>query len=243
MQGIRGKQSVLNDGTGTEETNGRLLIVDDEERLRKLLLMEFRKAGYACEDTYGVEPAKNKLGLSEYDILITDKNMRYGASCLEGGLELLRWSRVHRPDMGVIVITGYATAESAIEVLKQGATDYVMKPFDVAQLLQRVDRVRHFQRSVNPEGVLGLYASVMQQVLNSADGNRIDLEDNLNQVRAQLDHYFHVLRIMESSLIEQRQRLAKIASCAAEAYEEITAADEQIRAVLEGILAEANRRL
>src|SRR5512139_364839 len=110
--------------------DARLLIVDDEEIALRNLQHVMEKQGYqvtACQS--GAEAVK-QLGERQFDIVLTDLRM-------EGvdGMDVLKTSRARQPEAEVIFITGYATAESAVQALKHGAFYYIAKPF-------RLDEVR-----------------------------------------------------------------------------------------------------
>jgi DNA-binding NtrC family response regulator len=107
---------------------GRILIVDDEESIRRLMARFLTKKGYACDEADGVETAKEKLLANQYDVMLTDKNMPLIGSGHEEGLELIRWTRDHKPDIAILVMTGYPTIDSALEALKLGAFDYLVNP-------------------------------------------------------------------------------------------------------------------
>ena len=113
-----------------ENPKARILAVDDES----IILDGFRKvlvlAGYSIDT---VEKASEALGLlrkHDYDFLFTDLKMPE-----MDGVELTRAARHLRPDVDVVVITGYASIETAVETVKVGAMDYVEKPFTEDELL------------------------------------------------------------------------------------------------------------
>jgi DNA-binding NtrC family response regulator len=104
----------------------RILIVDDEEGIRAVLSDLFHQLGYKV----GTED-QGKSGLrvavsEDYDLVILDLSLPEF-----GGLEFLRSLKETKPDLPVIIITGYASMGSAIEALKLGAYDYITKPFDL----------------------------------------------------------------------------------------------------------------
>ncbi len=102
----------------------RILIVDDERSMREFLDILFRQEGYEVTTADGVASARLALDADDYDVVITDVQMPDG-----NGLEVLRWVKGHTPDTVVVMITAFATAETAIEAMKQGAYDYINKPF------------------------------------------------------------------------------------------------------------------
>jgi two-component system response regulator HydG len=108
----------------------RLLIVDDEEIALRNLQHVMEKEGYQVTATQSGAAAVARLETQGFDVVLTDLRM-------EGvdGMDVLKKSRELQPDAEVIFITGYATAESAVQALKHGAFYYIAKPF-------RLDEVR-----------------------------------------------------------------------------------------------------
>ena len=109
--------------------SARILVVDDERSLREFLEIFFRREGYAVTTAAGVEEAQLAVASDDFDVVISDVQLA-GAS----GLELLRGVKEAAPDTVVIMITAFATTENAIEAMKQGAYDYITKPFKVDEL-------------------------------------------------------------------------------------------------------------
>lgn len=134
-----------------EQPKAKILAVDDEE----IVLDSFRKilvlAGYSIDT---VETGKEALGLvrkNDYDFVFTDLKMPE-----MDGIEVTKAVKHLRPDIDVIVITGYATIESAVETMKYGATDYVQKPFTEDELVDFIDkwlirRQDRIERSIKPK--------------------------------------------------------------------------------------------
>ena len=113
----------------------RLLIVDDEAAALKNLSHLFRKDGYAVTACQSGQSGVKELREKEFDVVLTDLRMK-GVD----GLALLRQAREVQPDCEVIVITGHATLDSAVEAMKEGAFHYVAKPY-------RLDEVRQVVKS------------------------------------------------------------------------------------------------
>ncbi|HEU4427529.1 MAG TPA: sigma-54 dependent transcriptional regulator, partial [Myxococcota bacterium] len=107
----------------------RVLVVDDERGMRDFLEIFFRREGMEVSTAASVDEALAQLGADEFDLVMTDVQMP-GRS----GLELLRAVKESSPETVVIVITAFATAETAIEAMKQGAYDYLTKPFKVDEV-------------------------------------------------------------------------------------------------------------
>ena len=107
----------------------RVLIVDDEKGMRDFLSIMLKKEGYAVVASESADKASELVGKGEFDLVISDIAMP-GKS----GIEILKQTKAANPDTPVIMITAYASTESAIEALKLGAYDYIIKPFDVEEM-------------------------------------------------------------------------------------------------------------
>jgi DNA-binding NtrC family response regulator len=103
----------------------RILIVDDEQHVRQSLAAWFREDGYEVSTSANGREALAELTRSGADILLVDIKMP-GMD----GLELLRKTKELAPDATIIIMTAYASVETAVQALKDGAYDYVVKPFD-----------------------------------------------------------------------------------------------------------------
>lgn len=112
----------------------RILIVDDEKSMRDMLKILFEKNGFEAETAESGEIAIELLSEKIYDIVLTDIRMEKVS-----GLDLLREIKSQNYPPQVILMTAYASTETAVEALKLGAVDYIIKPFDVNELLHRVN--------------------------------------------------------------------------------------------------------
>ncbi|MFH1214952.1 MAG: response regulator [Pseudomonadota bacterium] len=115
--------------------NKRILIVDDEPIVLKTLQLRLVEKGYEVECAESGEEGLAKLEHDSYHLLISDLLM-------EGinGIELIKKAREIYPDMGVCLLTGFADLSSAVEALRLGADDYLMKPCELSELFLRVER-------------------------------------------------------------------------------------------------------
>jgi two-component system response regulator PilR (NtrC family) len=107
----------------------RVLVVDDEQSMRELLGIMLRQVGYAVTLADGGEPAVQALKTDDFDLVITDLRMRK-----VDGLAVLRAAKDHSPRTVVLVVTAFASTETAVEAMKLGAYDYVTKPFKLDEL-------------------------------------------------------------------------------------------------------------
>ncbi len=107
----------------------RILIVDDEPSIRRVLAAHLRRDGYHVDAAEHGGQAIEQLEARPYQLVVTDLQMPE-----LGGLELLAWCRREIPAIPVIIITAFGTVHSAVEALKLGAHDYITKPFDLTEL-------------------------------------------------------------------------------------------------------------
>jgi two-component system response regulator PilR (NtrC family) len=107
----------------------KILVVDDEPSMRQYLEVLLSRSGYEVLTAPGVPQAREMLGTGQVDLVVSD--MRLGK---ESGLEVLKHARTRESPPEVILITAYGTPASAVEAMRQGAYDYICKPFDNEEL-------------------------------------------------------------------------------------------------------------
>ena len=137
-----------------------LLIVDDEPGIRQLLTLVFGRVGHQMRAAENGRRAMELLREESADLIISDVRMPD-----MGGIELLRAARELVPDVAVVMMTAFATVDTAREAFKLGADDFITKPFDVDELklivakaLEKLDLVkenRAFKRAQHERGKLG----------------------------------------------------------------------------------------
>ncbi len=123
----------------------QILVVDDEISMRELLEYMLTKEGYKVTSADSGQAAIRLLEKNHYDLLLCD--IRLGDMT---GLDVLRASKTQHPDNVVIMISAYATTETAVEAMNEGAYDYVPKPFDKDELLATIAKAIEL-RSVEHE--------------------------------------------------------------------------------------------
>ena len=137
-----------------------ILVVDDEVMVRKQLERLYTQGGFKVLTAASAEEALGYLGGGEIDLVVTDIRLP-GMD----GIQLIARMKEICPDVPVIAITGYGDIETAVEVLKQGARDFIIKPF-IAPAIQQSTRaalekmrvfmeIRHLRRSLNDGGGFG----------------------------------------------------------------------------------------
>ncbi len=113
----------------------RILVVDDDETIRKLLRDLFEANGHEVDDAADTQSATKMLKGHEYEVVLTDLMLPDG-----DGLEVLRAARARPYEPEVLVITAYGTIDSAVEAVRTGAFDYLTKPISTQKLLLTVER-------------------------------------------------------------------------------------------------------
>jgi putative nucleotidyltransferase with HDIG domain len=123
------------------EKGVRILIVDDEATVRKLLCQRLSREGYQCEEAGSGDEALAKLKVNSADLMILDIKMP-GKS----GMELLPEVKASYPDTAVMMATALNDINISIQCMKEGAYDYICKPFNLAEVVMSVDGVLEKQR-------------------------------------------------------------------------------------------------
>jgi two-component system response regulator AtoC len=113
----------------------RMLVVDDEPKMRRVLEFMLRSMGHEFDQASDGKEALAAVESGHFDLVITDLRMPR-----MDGLELLRELRKRGDDVPVIVLTAYGTIESAVEAMKLGASDYIIRPFEIAAVELAVTR-------------------------------------------------------------------------------------------------------
>jgi len=140
----------------------RILVVDDSPSTVEVITRNLNSRGFVVLTATNVREAMDVLSVSNIDLVITDLKMP-GAS----GMDLVRHVRQNHADTEVMMITGYATVEGAVDAVKSGAQEYISKPFTDEELFEAVDRaleslnIHHAARSRtmstprSPHGIIG----------------------------------------------------------------------------------------
>ncbi len=127
----------------------RILVVDDDESLRRVLEVQLQQSGYAVESAASAKQSLALLAARGYDVVITDLKMP-GFS----GLELLKQIQSIYPETIVIFLTAFGTVETAVEAMKAGAYHYLTKPVHPDELSLTIDRALDHLRLVEEVHVL-----------------------------------------------------------------------------------------
>ena len=224
----------------------KILVADDERDILDMLFEFLAGLGYRVDLAQSVDDALALINANEYDVFLTDKNMPDRNGNREGGMTLLRYAREHAPSTEVIMITGYATVGTAVEAMKLGAFDYIMKPVPLNDLKDKIERVLQYRHFIDSERTLGTYKKLHHQVLELLI-NREDLPDArlqslLRSLGGKIDHLFGVQKGYETIIDAQANALEKIkgyAALLADAFPE----DSPYAQLVEKIREESEKRI
>lgn len=154
--------------------NGKILVVEDQDAMRESLMIAFKDEGYQVEGAASGEEAMHKFdNQNGYDLVVTDLKMKK-----VDGLEVLRAVKSANPSAEVVLITAYGTISTAVQAIRDGAYDYVTKPFRHQEILKVAkkalekkslrDRVRYLEGEIRDkyrfEGIVG-NSNAMLEVL------------------------------------------------------------------------------
>ncbi len=121
----------------------RILLVDDEASILSVLSTLLKAEGHEVVPVLGGEKAQDVIKNEQFDLMISDIRM-----APVDGMQLLKLVHKERPNMAVIMITAYGSVETAVEAMKEGAFDYVTKPFKVDELLITVQRALEYRAAL-----------------------------------------------------------------------------------------------
>lgn len=156
----------------------RVLIVDDEIHIREILADTLGQAGYECVTVGSADEALAQFKSQKYELVLSDIRMP-GMS----GIELLRLIKIDYPETVVIMITGLDSTETAIAAIKLGAYDYIVKPFNLEQILVSANRAAERSRL---ERFTQEYQKYLEQTVDARASDIRHLADALTRALVRL---------------------------------------------------------
>jgi DNA-binding NtrC family response regulator len=114
----------------------KVLVVDDEVVVVNSIRKVLTRKGYAIEEAFTCKDALAQVFAHDYDLVLLDMKMSDG-----NGLDVLQRIKAKRPDLRVVIVTGYASVDTAVEAIQKGASDYMAKPFTPEELYGMTNRV------------------------------------------------------------------------------------------------------
>jgi len=162
---LGGLERLIKSKTETAESKMKpILIVDDETSMRESLKDWFVESGYTVDAAADGEAALKLIAQKEYGMLIIDLKLP-GKS----GIDVLKESRKRAPDLKVIIITAYPSVETAVEAMREGAVEYLSKPFALTDLEKLVaDNIGPAQVEIIQEPVTRHTIAALLKVLDRA---------------------------------------------------------------------------
>jgi DNA-binding NtrC family response regulator len=115
------------------KTGKRILVLDDEPIVGDRLKPALEKLGFEVEAFTESQAAVQRIVEKSFDVLVTDLKMQR-----PDGLEVMDFVRQHSPSTKVVIITGFATVDTAVETMKGGAVDFIAKPFKIRELCELI---------------------------------------------------------------------------------------------------------
>ena len=224
----------------------RILLVEDEQPILAMYTDFLKRLDCETDTANTLTAAFDHLQRSSYGIVITDKNMGDSAGGNEGGMELLRHVREQSPATEVIMITGFADVASAVEAMKLGAFDYLVKPVPLKELRHKIERIWDYQRFSSSADTLQTYRTLLRQVLhhliNEDQLAPKHLEEILRTLGTRIDHLFGLQGELEKIIDKQTATLEAIED-QIEALRGALPADSPYQEWLENILTLSQERV
>ncbi len=160
-----------------------LLLVEDNDDFREILRESLEEEGYHVTEAANATRAREAMEKARFDLCLMDVRLPDG-----NGIDLLREFRQTAPDLGIIIMTGYAEVDTAVDAVRLGANDFLKKPFDIDELLVRLEELRktrqlkqehellreEVRRKTPPRGFIGQCPEIRKlietaQLLGSSD--------------------------------------------------------------------------
>jgi two-component system, NtrC family, response regulator AtoC len=160
----------------TADLKIRLLVVDDEQSIRKLCMTIGTSLGFACSEAESAEAAISRLDAEAPDVVLTDLKLPN-----QSGVELLRQVKALLPRTEIAIMTGHGSIESAVDAMKLGAYDYIEKPFRVEKMRLLLQRMAEKIRLVTENEFLRERVST-EENLDGIIGTSANIQDVLRMI-------------------------------------------------------------
>ena len=147
----------------------KVLVIDDETIVHESCSRILTDEGYIIESAFTGQEGLKKIEEGSYDLVITDLKMP-GIS----GMEALKKIKDNNPDIGIIMVTGYSTAETAVEAMKLGAFDYLPKPFTPDEIISVVSKaIEKKQILIETKHLENAYRDATKAISSSLNLNEV----------------------------------------------------------------------
>ena len=161
-----------------------------------------------------------------------------------GGMDVLNYINKECPETAAIMMTGYATIDTAVEAMKLGAIDYAEKPVRPDEIKKKIDTIINCKRTLQPEKTISSYQTLRENLIKAADfagqGRQKQLIGLIGEFSNHFNELIATIRDRELILIEQREALTNIGALAEEglAQEELS---ETCQALFKQIKVDSNK--
>jgi putative nucleotidyltransferase with HDIG domain len=205
------KTAAMKNGSSIISDQPRVLVVDDEKFIRDILADFLTMEGYMVRTAENGRQAVTELSRSPFDLVLTDLKMPQ-----MGGLELLKHVAELQPEALTVIMTGFGTVETAIDSMKHGAYDYILKPFKVEEIVHVVQRGLEKQRlaaeNLRLKEALSLYkvSEAITASLSLEEVLHTIVDNALHEVKA--DAVYVWLDDGEGHYFERESRLADLSA-------------------------------
>ena len=176
----------------SEDLKTKLLVVDDEQSIRRLCMTIGTSLGFTCNEAESAESAATRLETDPPDLVLTDLKLPN-----QSGVELLKQVRSILPRTEIAIMTGHGSIESAVDAMKLGAYDYIEKPFRVEKLRLLLQRMAEKVRLVNENAFLRERVNT-EENLDGIIGTSAGMQDVLRMISRLKDTRTAVLIFGES---------------------------------------------
>jgi putative nucleotidyltransferase with HDIG domain len=159
-----------------------ILVVDDEEAIREVVSTMLESKGYRCTVAHNGRAAQEQIKRDAPDLVLSDMIMPE-----MDGIKLLEWMRQYDPDVPVIMVTAIHDISTALEAIRRGAYDYILKPFEKDQLFLGVGRALQHRRLVNEN------RNYQLDLKRQVDERTAQLQEALDQLEQSYDDTLEAL--------------------------------------------------
>jgi len=160
-----------------------ILVIDDEQIVHESVQRILEDEGYEVEGAFRVDEALQKLRSRSYDLVLTDLMMPD-----RNGMEAVEAIAKDHPNTGVVMFTGFATVDSAVQSMKLGALDYLLKPFTPDELLEVLERsLEQVRKTIRDREIEKTYAEAETAMRSS-----LDLKEILHLICTSVAKLFNV---------------------------------------------------
>jgi DNA-binding NtrC family response regulator len=178
----------------------KILIVDDEDGIREMLQRAMLTWSLEADYAPGPKEALSLMKMKNYDIVITDKNMPGKDGVAEAGMHVLKQAKKILPSAEVIMMTGYASIETVMEAMRNGAFDYIRKPFQIEELKEIIDRIIDYKKFSNSANAIGLYREIFNEILNLVQNNyKSDDKELHSKLKSILNKFYTFFKIQKEN--------------------------------------------